>query len=289
MAGHTSSRTSASFSWRQPQRRKPQHAHAAPRCPGGAPPARALITGLLAASLWFAPAAARAELGSFGATTIGLAIAGGVQPDSRSCDVGGTSRSVPLPDGGGACLLFAGGVEASLLWRGHVGAALGLFSVAGQAAVPQKSPQSDQAPPAFPDRVSVPLLLDTRPFSILPAAEGTGYLARFLHGIRFGLGPSFELVRTSGDSSIAWGQRIGEPAKASVGAHFTLDVEVPLHAAAASAVSLRLSGRLLYVPLVPLNNGDVRSAPFDADPPSGSKFLGYGTHGQLFLGFVYYP
>jgi hypothetical protein len=169
-----------------------------------------------------------------------------------------------------------------------VGVSLGLFSVAGQGAVPQKQPGSDQAPPAFPDRISVPLLLDTRPFSILAAASGSGYLARFLHGIRFGVGPSFELVRTSSDSSIAWGQRIGDPVRTAIGAHFTLDLEVPLHAAAASAVSLRLSGRLLYVPLVPLNGGDVRSADFAADPPAGSTFLGYGTHGQIFLGFVYY-
>lgn len=243
---------------------------------------------LLVAWTLGAPVAARAELGSLGSTTIGLAVAGGIQPDSRSCDVGGTSRSVPLPGGGGACLLFAGGVEASLLWRGHLGVALGLYSVAGQGAVPQKRPGSSDAPPAFPDRISVPLLLDMRPFSVLAAASGTGYLARFLHGIRLGLGPSFELVRTSGDSSIAWGQRIGEPARTSVGAHFTLDVEVPLHAAAASAVSLRLSGRLLYVPLVPLNGGDVRSADFAADPPAGTTFLGYGTHVQIFLGFVYY-
>jgi len=235
-----------------------------------------------------APRAAHADLGSLGATTIGLAIAGGVQPDSRSCDVGGSSRSIRLPDGSGACLLWAGGVEASVLWRGHLGVALGLYSVAGQAAVPQKQPGSDVAPPAFPDRVSVPLLLDLRPLSILSAATGTGYLARFLHGLRLGLGPSFELVRTAGDTSLAWGQRIGEPIKTAIGAHFTIDVEVPLHAAAASALSLRLSARLLYVPLIPLNNGDVRSAQFELDPPAGESFVGYGTHAQAFLGFVYY-
>jgi hypothetical protein len=243
---------------------------------------------LLALFPGLGPRAARADLGSLGATTIGLAIAGGVQPDSRSCDVGGTSRSLPLPDGSGACLLWAGGVEATVLWRGHLGVALGLFSVAGQAAVPQKQPGTDTAPPAFPDRVSVPLLLDLRPLSILAAAGGTGYLARFLHGVRVGLGPSFELVRTAGDTSIAWGQRIGQPVKAVIGAHFTVDLEVPLHAAAASALSLRLSSRLLYVPLVPLNNGDVRSAQFELDPAAAPTFVGYGSHAQVLLGFVYY-
>jgi hypothetical protein len=242
------------------------------------------VLGVLAA-----PAVARADLGSLGATTIGIALAAGLQPDSRSCDVGGQSHSLPLPGSSmGACLLWAGGVEGMLLWRGHLGVALGLYSVAGQAAVRQKQDPPDQNLPAFPDRVSVPLLLDTRPFSILEAASGTGYLARFLHGIRFGLGPSFELVRTSSDSSLAWGQRVGEPVKAAIGAHFTFDLEVPLHAAAASALSLRLSTRVLYVPLVPLNDGVVRSAGFDDVPPVGSTFSGYGTHAQIYLGFVYY-
>ena len=287
MACQTNSRTSASFLRRKTQRRRPPSG-AWQRGPWTAGRGGGLLAVLLASWLLGTPAAARAELGSLGSTTIGLAVAGGVQPDSRSCDVGGTSRSLPQPGGGGACLLWAGGVEASLLFRGHIGVALGLYSVAGQGAVPQKQPESPTAPPAFPDRISVPLLLDMRPFSVLAAASGTGYLARFLHGIRVGLGPSFELVRTSGDSSIAWGERIGEPVRTSLGAHFTLDVEVPLHAAAASAVSLRLSGRLLYVPLVPLNGGDVRSADFAADPPAGPAFLGYGTHAQIFLGFVYY-
>jgi hypothetical protein len=234
-----------------------------------------------------APAVARAELGSLGDVTIGLGIAAGFQPDSRSCNVGRDSHSVPQPGSdSGACLMWAGGVEGTILWRGHIGVALGLYSVAGQAGVRQQQP--GEAPPAFPDRVSVPLLLDMRPFSALGAADGNGYLARFLHGIRFGLGPSFELVRTSSDSSVNWGQRNGSPVKSVIGAHFTFDVEVPLHAAAASALSLRLSTRVLYVPLVSLDNDTVRSADFAVDAASEPTFLGYGTHAQAYLGFVYY-
>ena len=232
------------------------------------------------------PTVARAELGSLGEVTIGLAVAAGIQPDSRSCKVGLDSHSVPQPGAdSGACLMWAGGVEGSILWHGQLGIALGVYSVAGQAGIRQMEP--GETLPGFADRVSVPLLLDTRPFSILEAAEGTGYLARFLHGIRFGLGPSFELVRTSSDSSLAWGQRIDAPVKSAVGAHFTLDIEVPLHAAAASAMSLRLSGRLLYVPLVALDGGTVRSADFDYDA-TNNTFIGYGTHAQAYLGFVYY-
>jgi len=241
--------------------------------------------GLLALLVLCAPAAARADLGSLGDATIGLAIAGGVQPDSRSCNIGLDNSSVGSDSG--TCLLWAGGVEGAILWRGHIGVALGLYSVAGQAAQRQNQ-TSDQSLPAFPDRISVPLLLDTRPFSILRAAGGTGYLARFLHGIRFGLGPSFEVVRTSSDSSIAWGQRIGEPVKTAIGAHFSFDLELPLHAAAASALSLRLSTRVLYVPLVPLNDGAVRSADFGVDAAAAAAFVGYGTLAQVYLGFVYY-
>jgi hypothetical protein len=243
----------------------------------------------LAVAAALLPQGARADLGSLGTTTIGLAISGGVQPDSRGCDVGGQSHSIPQQGSEtGACLMFAGGIEGMILWRGHLGVALGLYSVSGQSSVPQMVPSTGMAPPAFPDRISVPLLFDMRPFSILSAAAGTGYLARFLHGIRFALGPSFELTRTSSDSSIAWGQRIGEPVKAVIGAHFTFDAEVPLHAAAASALSLRLSMRLLYAPLVPLNDGVVRSSPFEADAPVGSAFIGYGLLTQVYLGFVYY-
>ncbi len=234
-----------------------------------------------------APAAAHAELGSLGSTTIGIAIAAGFQPDSRSCNVGRDSHSIPVPGAASdACLMWAGGVEGLILWRGHIGVALGLYSVAGQAGIRQQQP--GEAPPAFPDRVSVPLLLDMRPFSALGAAGGTGYLARFLHGIRFGLGPSFELVRTSSDSSVAWGERNGSPVKSVIGAQFSFDIEVPLHAAAASALSLRLSTRVLYVPLVTLDGDTVRSADFAVDATGAPTFLGYGTHAQAYLGFVYY-
>lgn len=234
------------------------------------------------------PTESRADLGSLGTTTVGVAIAGGIQPDTRSCTVGGQDRTFP---GTGSCLLWGGGIEAMMLWRGRVGAALGLYSIAGQAAVPVADSPSGQAPPAFPDRVSVPLLLDVRPLAFVAAQDGS-YSSRFLHGLRLGLGPSFELVRTSSDSSIAFGNRIGELARSILGMHASLDLEVPLIASIPSALSLRFSTRILYVPLIPLNSGVVRSAPFDAGPgggpPVGSEYVGYGVRGQLFLGLAYY-
>src|SRR5262249_2695874 len=101
------------------------------------------------------PGAARAELGSLGALTIGLSVSSGIQIDRRSCDTAGSSRTVP---GSGACVLWAGGLDAAFLYRGHIGGSLGLWSVSGQSAQLAQG----QGGPAFPDRISIPLLLELR-------------------------------------------------------------------------------------------------------------------------------
>jgi hypothetical protein len=54
----------------------------------------------------------------------------------------------------------------------------------------------------------------------------------------------------------------------------------------ASALSLRVSLRLLYVPQVVLNEGSVQSAPFVAD--SSYEPQGYGLRTQLLFGLAYY-
>jgi hypothetical protein len=182
--------------------------------------------------------------------------------------------------------MWAGGVEGMFLWRGRIGAALGVYSVAGQAA---QSP-AGQTGAAFPDRVSVPLLVDIRPLAFIVSANQSGYVSRLLHGLRFGLGPSIELARTSSDSSYAWGQRIGQPGKAIVGAQFSLDGEIPLQSSP-NGLSLRLSTRILYAPIAVLNDGAVQSAVVTgADSPTAlsAMFQGYATHVQVYLGLVYY-
>lgn len=242
----------------------------------------------------FAPATASADLGSLGDLTVGIAASAGIQPDARGCTVGGDPRNFP---GTSTCMLFAGGLEASFLWRGRIGAALGLWSVAGQASVAMKPSPDAPDPPGFPDRVSVPLLLDVRPLAFLSAASNRGYLASFLHGVRLGLGPSFELVRTSQASSLNWGDLIGSRARASLGMHASFDVEAPLYAVpdeVRGGLSLRLSVRVLYVPIVTLKspNGSMTfSQPIElpADEEDATdRFHGLGVRTQLFLGLVYY-
>jgi len=227
---------------------------------------------------------ARAELGSTGAVSVGLAVSAGIQPDSRGCETAGTSRSVTRSSG---CILWAGGFDAAILWRGHIGGSLGVWSVSGQAA---KNPQGENGP-GIPDRVSVPLLVDLRPLSFFVLASQQSYLSRLLYGVRLGIGPSLEFVRTSSDSSYAWGQRIGAPARALIGMHASLDGEVPLRATA-NGLALRLSTRFLYVPAVVLNDGVVQSVPIGTTEQSPSElamsFQGYATHIQVYLGLVYY-
>ena len=71
-----------------------------------------------------------------------------------------------------------------------------------------------------------------------------------------------------------------------IGMHALIDGEIPLLADMASAQSLRISVRLLYVPQIILNEGSVQSAPFtqttDYEPQ------GYGLRTQFLFGFVYY-
>lgn len=226
--------------------------------------------------------AAHADVGSLGDLTVGMAVSAGFQPDARPCQVAGVARNAP----GTGCALFAAGIDGSFLWKGRLGVALGLSSVAGQSSVPQASEPGSDAPPAFPDRVSVALALDIRPLAFFVPAGDRSYQARLLHGLRVGIGPSFELVRTALDSSIRAGNRQGNLASAILGMHTLIDGEIPLLSQGANSLSLRISLRLLYVPQVVLNDGSIQSAPFtpvELDQPQG-----YGLRTQLLFGLVYY-
>lgn len=233
--------------------------------------------------------AARADHGSLGALTIGIAAGMGFQVDERACDTAGTARTLA---GGRGCALFLGGVEGSFLWRGAVGASLGLWSVSGQSAVAQGQPPNGQAPAAFPDRISVPLLADLRPLAFAQLGDPGSFLRRVSHGVRLALGPSVEIVRTSSDSSIDFGNRIGNVGQVLFGLQGSVDAELPLLVSLPSALSLRLSLRFLHAPVVVLNDGAVQSALVsrsDLTPTMlASSPQGYASHFQFGLGFVYY-
>ncbi len=227
---------------------------------------------------------AQAELGSTGAVTVGLGVSAGFQLDSRTCDTAGTAR--PITRSGG-CALFAGGLDVALLYRGHIGAAFGLWSVSGLAAILSQ----DGTAAGFPDRVSVPVLLDMRPLSFILPRQRQGYLSRFLYGVRVGIGPSLELVRTSSDSSYSFGQRSGQLGRSLIGFHSSFDVELPLQLSPAG-LSLRVSARVIYAPIVVLNDGQVQSVPLSASAQSleaaSQTFQGYATTVQVYFGLVYY-
>jgi hypothetical protein len=232
---------------------------------------------------------ARAEHGSLGALTVGLGVGLGFQADSRACDTAGSPRTLV---GGKGCALFLGGVDGSLLWRGALGVSLGLWSVSGQAAVAQGQPPSGQAPAAFPDRISVPLLFDVRPLAFAKLGSDGSYLRRMAHGLRLALGPSVEIVRTASDTSIQYGERFGNVAATLFGLHGSLDGELPLLTSQPSSLSLRLSLRFLYVPAIVLNDGAVQSSLISNSEQTpnmlATSYQGYASHFQLALGLVYY-
>lgn len=232
---------------------------------------------------------ARAEHGSLGALTVGIGASMGFQVDERACDTAGSARTLA---GGKGCALFLGGVDGSFLWRGAVGASLGLWSVSGQSAVAQGQPPNGQAPAAFPDRISVPLLIDLRPLAFAKLGEEGSYLRRLSHGVRLALGPSFEIVRTSSDSSFDFGNRMGSLGSVLFGLHGSLDGELPLLGSQASSLSLRLSLRFLHVPVIVLNDGAVQSALISRSDLTPNMLAmspqGYTSHFQFGMGFVYY-
>ena len=237
----------------------------------------------------FLSSQARADHGSLGALTIGIGAGMGFQVDERACDTAGTARTLA---GGKGCALFLGGVDGSFLWRGRVGASIGLWSVSGQSAVAQGQPPNGQAPAAFPDRVSVPVLVDLRPLSFTGMGEPGSFLRRLSHGVRLALGPSLEIVRTSSDSSFDYGNRSGSVAGVLFGLHGSLDGELPLLVSQPSSLSLRVSLRFLHVPVVVLNDGAVQSAPVSRSDLTPNMLAmtpqGYASHFQFALGFVYY-
>lgn len=253
---------------------------------GAAPPPPAVPAGVAPLAPEAAPPPPEAPAGEAPAPaddpfnpplSVGLGISLGSQLDSRDCSTAGRSATFA---GSGTCMLFAGGVDLSLLYRARIGASLGLYSVSGVAALINETDAAQT--PAIPDRVSIPLLLDVRPLAFLQRAQRPSYTARVLRGVGLAAGPSVELVRTSSDQAT------------SVGGQLRLQVEVPLHGGPRHGVSLRAAAHLLIAPRVSLNGGVVRSVNFEpctgaGCPTLSDHFHGYGPVFQSYLGLVYYP
>lgn len=208
--------------------------------------------------------------------TVALGVGAGMQYDSRACFLAGQAGGEGVEPDTAPCVLFAGGGDLALLWRQRIGGMIGVYSVSGQAVRTGKEP-------AIPDRISLPLALEVRPLAFLPSS---GYVGRVLAGVGLRAGPSIEILRTASDQT------------ATAGLYLALLGEVPLSRVAQHGVSLRLGLHLITAPRVSLNDGLVRSSPFDAcapqspEPgcvPAGERLHGVGVVAQTYLGLVYYP
>lgn len=213
-----------------------------------------------------APAAALVREGSFRPLTVAMGASVGLQPDSRQCGLAG---SVGSNSPAAACVMFAGGVDLSLLYRGRLGGTVGLFSVSGQAI---------QGTVAAPDRVSIPFLFDVRPLGFLVPRGDTSYKGRLLTGLGLALGPSVEVIRISSDSTV------------NPGLVVRLQAELPLHAQPRNGVSLRFAAHTVVSPAVALYSGGVRTTPFECVPATCAGVpLGLDAVFQAYFGLVYYP
>ncbi len=161
----------------------------------------------------------------------------------------------------GAPIAF--GVGGDLLWRGRLGAFVGVLSSSGTALLPA---QRNGVPlRSLSDRISVPIALEWRPFATL-GRRAHPWVEQLLAGIQAQVGLSVEHLRTSDDS------------QTTAGLHLAAGLEVPvIGGPTAGGLTLKLWGRLLITEDVAL---DVTQAQTVFEP---------GVSGQIFGGLCYYP
>ena len=158
-------------------------------------------------------------------------------------------------------LVLTFGVGAEALWRGFVGAAVGLYAAEG-------SPVQVVDAPSFGDRISTTLAVAIRPLAPLAWRHGDGFGWRLAAGLGLQAGLSIELARTSLDQ------------QTSVGFHGAALLDVPIYGGATmGGLALRLSGRVLVTREARLAF-DTNKGVFLVDEP--------GTALQLLVGFAYY-
>ena len=157
------------------------------------------------------------------------------------------------------CRIPAFHVGGTILWRGFIGASLGLSASEGSPLIPGVDSQ-----PAFGDRISTSLALAVRPIAPWAWKRGDGWVTRFLAGVGVEAGPSIEYLRTSSITLPGCGL---QATKVQPGGHFAASLELPLLGNAASGwLALRVTARVIVSP-------EAKLAPIEApaDPMTGEK------------------
>lgn len=153
---------------------------------------------------------------------------------------------------GATCRIPAFHVGGTLLWRGFLGASLGLSASEGSPLIPGLESQT-----AFGDRISTSIALAVRPIAPWAWRRGDGWLTRFLAGVGVEAGPSVEYLRTS---SITLPGCSLPATKVQPGAHVAASLELPLLGSAASGwLALRFTARVIVSP-------EAKLAPIESTP-----------------------
>lgn len=157
------------------------------------------------------------------------------------------------------CRIPAFHVGGTLLWRGFLGASLGLSASAGSPLIP-----GDEAQAAFGDRISTSLALAVRPIAPWAWKRGDGFVTRLLAGVGLEAGPSVEYLRTS---SITLPGCSLPATKVQPGGHVAASLELPLLGNLQGGwLALRVTARVIISPEAKL--APIESTP---DPDTGEK------------------
>lgn len=162
---------------------------------------------------------------------------------------------------GQAPVAFGGMLEG--MWRGTVGVAAGVLSVAGSRLKPTSTDQGGIAEPVASDRISMPVALAIRPLQPL-GWRRTGWSSRLTSSLELQVGPSMEHVRSADES------------RTMAALHLGLGVDLPLYLGSAveGGVTLQLLARGIVAPRVTLASATLESRTFT---------------GQIYVGVCWYP
>lgn len=148
------------------------------------------------------------------------------------------------------------------MWRGTVGVATGILSVAGSRLKPATETMG-VAEPVPADRISVPIVLAIRPLQPM-GWKKTGWSSRLSSAWELQAGPSVEHVRQAYEGKTVAALHLGT----------SLDIPLYLGSAVEGGVTLQLFARAVVAPRRTLAEGTLESRTFT---------------GQIYAGFCWYP